>query len=153
MKPKEKYAKAFGRDMRISTKSAVKLCRVIRGKKLSASKRLLSDLVAGRRNLEGKYYSKAVKEIYDLLSSCEKNAEFLGLDNEKLFVHASAHTGTIMKRRRRKSAFGSRLKSTNIEMMLIEKGKARTEKKAAKEKAEIKKETLPEEKPQAAEKK
>lgn len=153
MKPEERYAKAFGRDLRISTKSAVKLCRVIRGKKLSASKRLLSDLVAGRRSLEGKYYTKAVKEIANLLSSCEKNAEFLGLDNEKLFVHASAHTGTIMKRRRRKSAFGSRLKSTNIEMILIEKGKTRTEKKAAKEKAEIKKETLPEEKPQTAEKK
>lgn len=155
IKPKERYAKAFGRDLRISTKAAVKICRVIRNKPLSRAKRLLNDLIARRRNLKGKYYTKTVKDIADLLSSCEKNAEFFGLDNEKLFVHASAHTGTIMRRRRRKSAFGSRLKSTNLEIMLIEKGKREKteiekkekigkEKKA--EKPEIKKEVSEEEK-------
>ena len=145
IKPKERYAKAFGRDLGISTKTAVKICRVIRKKPLSRTKRLLNDLIARRRSLRGKYYTKTVKEVADLLSSCEKNAAFLGLDNEKLFVHASAHTGTIMRRRRRKAAFGSRLKRTNLEIVLIEKGKEI-------EKKEIKKKPEKKEKP-AAEKK
>ena len=146
IKPKERYAKSFGRDLGISTKAAAKICRVIRKKPLSRTKRLLNDLIARRRSLGGKYYTKTVKEIADLLSSCEKNAAFLGLDNEKLFVHASAHTGTIMRRRRRKAAFGSRLKRTNLEIMLIEKGKEI-------EKKEIKKKPEKKEKPAAEEKK
>ena len=121
--PKEKYSKAYGSNLRISTKSSEKICRVIRGKKLNAVKRLLVDLLDEKRSLNGKYYTKTVKQIKMLLESCEKNAEFMGLENGALFVHASAHTGTIMRRRRRKSSFGSTLKSTNIEMMLIEKGK------------------------------
>ena len=148
IKPKQGHAKAFGRNLRISTKDAVRLCRVIRKKPLTRVKRLLNDLNARRRSLDGKYYTKAVKEMADTLSSCEKNAVFLGLDNEKLIVHASANTGTILRRRRRKAAFGSRLKSTNIEIMLIEKGKARKEKKKEKpkEKPEPKDEPKPEKK-------
>ena len=133
VKPKENYAKAYGRNMRISTKDAVKICRVIRKKPLSRAKRLMNDMIARKRDLRGKYYTKTVKEIADLLASCEKNALFLGLDNEKLFVHASANTGTILRRRRRKAAFGSRLKNTNVEIMLIEKGKEKTTKPVKKE--------------------
>ena len=121
--PKQKYAKAFGRDVRISTKSAAVICRVIKNKPLTRARRLLVDLSNQKRSLDGKYYSKTVGEFLNLLNSCEKNAEFLGLENEKLFVHASAHMGTNIHRRRRKSAFGSKLKSTNIEVMLIERGK------------------------------
>jgi len=121
--PKHEHAKAFGRNLRISTKNAVKICKVIRGKKLSTVKRLLNDLLTKKRSLEGKYYTKTVAEILKLLESCEKNADFLGLEKEKLFVHASAHKGSIMYRRRRKAAFGSRIKATNVEIMLIQKGK------------------------------
>jgi len=127
IKPKEKHAKAYGSNLRISTKDAIKICRVIRKKPLDRAKRLLVDLVSKKRSLAGSYYSKAVAEMLSLLESCEKNAEFLGLDPEKLMVHASAHTGPITRRRRRKSAFGSRMKSTNVEIMLIEKGKQRKE--------------------------
>lgn len=152
--PKEKFAKAYGRNMRISAKSAGVLCRVIRGKKLTQAKRLLNDVVEGRRSLGGKYYTKTTKEILGLLESCEKNADFLGLDSGRLFVHASSHQGTMIRRRRRKAAFGSRLKNTNIEVMLIERGrlaervpkakakektKTEAEKHAEKEHAEIRK--------------
>jgi ribosomal protein L22 len=121
--PKEKHAKVYGNDVRISTKTSVKICSVIRGKPLARAKRLLVDLSAKKRSLDGQYHTKTVNEILSLLESCEKNAEFLGLDNEKLFVHASAHKGTHIKRRRRKAAFGSTLKSTNVEIFLIERGK------------------------------
>lgn len=121
--PKQDYAKAFGADMRISTKSAQIICRVIKNKPLTRSKRLLEDLAVGTRSLEGKYYTKTVKEILSLLHSCEKNAEFKNLDTDRLFVHASAHQGTNLRRRRRKGAFGSKIKSTNMEILLIERGK------------------------------
>ena len=123
--PKQKHAKAYTTNQKISTKSAEKICNVIKKKPLKRVKSLLIDLSTERRNLKGKYYSNSVSKILDLLESCEKNAEFLGLDNEKLFVHASATAGSIIRRRRRKSSYGSRMKSTNVEIMLIEKGKSK----------------------------
>ncbi len=123
IEPKEKYAKAFGRNLRISTKSATILCRVIRKKPLTRAKRLLQGLAAEQRSLDSKHYTKTAKEMMMLLESCEKNADNLNLDKGRLIVHASAHKGTIMRRRRRKSAYGSRMKSTNLEIMLIEKGR------------------------------
>ena len=121
--PKEKHAKAYGNNVRVSRKSATIICNVIKKKPLIRGKRLLIDLQAKRKNFRGKYYSKTVDEILQLLESCEKNADNLNLDKGKLFIHASAHKGTIMRRRRRKSAFGTQLKTANIEIMLIEKGK------------------------------
>ena len=122
--PKHSYAKAFGSDMRISQKSASLVCRAIKNKPLTRVKRLLEDLKAERRSLGGKYYSKAVKNMLALLNSCEKNAEFKGLDMDRLFVHASAHKGANIRRRRRKGAFGSTMKNTNMEILLIERRKA-----------------------------
>src|SRR3989344_7803300 len=121
--PKEKHAKAYGSNVRVSRKSATIICDVIKKKPLIRGKRLLIDLQAKRRSLRGKYYSKTVDEILQLLESCEKNADNLNLDKGKLFIHASAHKGTIMRRRRRKADFGSRLKTANVEIILIEKGK------------------------------
>jgi len=130
--PKENHAKAFGRNLKISSKNAAIICRVIRGKKLKVVKRLLNDLIDKKRSLGGKYYTNAAKEIKKLLESCEKNAEFLGLDTNSLFVHASATHGTIVRRRRRKAAFGSRMKMTNVEIILIEKTKKKDQKKSEK---------------------
>ncbi|MFH0832682.1 MAG: uL22 family ribosomal protein [Candidatus Aenigmatarchaeota archaeon] len=137
--PKDKHAKACGNNMRISRKAAVKICRVIRNKPLTRARRLLDDLIAKKRDLRGKYYTSAVNEIKMLLDSCEKNAVAKNLDSGKLMVHASAHQGGIFRRRRRKAAFGSRMKSANVEIMLIEKGK---EKKLAKVKTIKKMEDL-----------
>ena len=122
-KPEQKFARASGPNMRISTKSAQAICRAIRRKTLRRAKRLLQDMAAERRGLGGKYHTKTAGEMLRLLESCEKNAEFLGLDSGRLFVHASAHQGTTMRRRRRKSGFGHSLKSTNMEVMLIERGR------------------------------
>ncbi len=121
--PEQKFAKASGSNMRVSTKSAQVICSAVRRKTLKRAKRLLQDMAAEKRGLDGKYYTKTVKKILELLESCEKNAEFLGLESERLFVHASAHQGATLRRRRRKAAFGSRMKSTNMEIMLIERGK------------------------------
>ncbi len=140
--PKHKFAKASGINVNISTKSSVILCRAVRNKPLTRAKRLLEDLVSQKRNLDGKYYTKAAREILGLLNSCEKNAEFLGLENGKLFVHASAHMGAILHRRRRKASFGSRIKATNLEILLIERGKeSKTKASTKKIKGELRKNT------------
>jgi ribosomal protein L22 len=153
--PKYRHAKAFGVNVRISQKKASIVCRAIRYKPLRRAKRLLVDLDEGRRTLGGKYYTKAVAEILNLVNSCEKNAAFAGLDMDKLFVHACAHKGTNIQRRRRKGAFGNTLKNANVEVMLIEMGKEPKrqvakkkienqlhpeKKRAQEEKAEVKKE-------------
>lgn len=136
--PKYKHAKAFGRNLRISKKSAAVLCAAVRNKPLTRAKRLLNDLKENRRSLRGKYYSDTVEGVLQLLESCEKNAENLGLDAERLFVHASAHQGTMMRRRRRKSGFGSQLKATNLEIILVERGKISEERRKEKTKEAVK---------------
>ena len=130
--PAHNYAKVFGNGMRISQKSASIVSRAIKNKPLNRAKRLLQDLKDERRTLEGKYYSKAVKAMLILLNSCEKNAEFKGLDMDRLFVFASAHKGANIRRRRRKGAFGSTMKNTNMEILLIERGKERKDKVSTK---------------------
>lgn len=100
----------------------------MRRKKLSVAKRLLQDLVAERRALDGMYYTKAAQALLKLVESCEANAKARGLDAGRLFVHAAATHGSNLRRARRKSGFGSRMKSANIELMLIVRGKPATEK-------------------------
>lgn len=96
---------------------------MIRRKKLSVVKKMLEDLYSGKRSMKGKYYSKTVKEMLDLLLSCEKNAVSQGLDTTKMFVLASSHKGTMFRRRRRKSGFGAIMKTANVEMILAERGR------------------------------
>lgn len=121
--PKQKFAKASLNNGRISAKASVILCRAIRKKPLVRAKRLLRNLTEGKQTLEGKTYDKAAEQVLALLESCEKNAEFKGLDTGRLMVHASATHGTLFRRRRRKGSFGSQMKSANVEIMLIERGK------------------------------
>ncbi len=118
--PKERHAKAFGRNLPISTKNAKIICRVIRGKKLKIAMRFLDALLEQKKSINGKYYTKTVQYIKKLIESCIKNAEHLGIDTENAKLHISCHKGTTLRRRRRKYEFGSRMKSTNVEVMLIE---------------------------------
>lgn len=130
--PKENFAKALGSNVKISTKNAIKICRVIRNKPLTRVKRLLVGLSTEKRSLGTKHYTTAATEILGLVNSCEKNADFMGLDIDRLFVNASARQGTNIKRRRRKSGYGTKMKMTHVEIMLVERGKKsiKKEKKA-----------------------
>ncbi|MBS3054818.1 MAG: hypothetical protein J4431_04735 [Candidatus Aenigmarchaeota archaeon] len=129
--PEEKHAKAYGRNLRMSPKKGELICNMLRKKKLSVAKRMLKDMYTGKRSMGGKYYTKTVKELLDLLVSCEKNALSLGMDTAKMFVFASSHKGTMFRRRRRKSGFGSTMKTANVEMILVETGKAKPKEKPA----------------------
>lgn len=113
----EKAAKAYGRELRISPKYAVELCRELRGKKLEKAREYLQDIVdmkrplplrrykkgvAHRRGLRkayaGRYPVKVAEHVTKLLNSAEANAEYNGLDKEKLYIrHISANKGRIIK--------------------------------------------------------
>jgi len=109
----EPCARAYGRELRISPKDAVEICRVLRGMKLSDAKKLLKDVqkkvrpISYRRHKKklahktkmgpGAYPVKAAKEILKVLENAEANAKYKGMDEEKLvIVHASAYKGTVI---------------------------------------------------------
>jgi large subunit ribosomal protein L22 len=114
----EKTVKASGREVRVSHKSAREICKTIKGMMLSQAKQYLGDVMdkkravpfkrfkkkAGHRHglvkaYAGRYPVKASKQILKLLEGAEANAEYKGLDTDKLrIIHASAYPGMKIKR-------------------------------------------------------
>ena len=114
----EKAVKASGRELRISAKHAREVCRTIKGMHLDKAKRFLGQVITkkqpvpfrrytkklGHRHgmqkaMVGKYPVKAATNILKVLESAEGNAEFKGLDTERLrVIHASAYPGMKIKR-------------------------------------------------------
>lgn len=114
----EKTVKASGRELRISPKHAREVCKTIKGMHLDKAKRYLEQVVAKRqpvpfrrfvkklghrhgmqKTMVGKYPVKAAARILKVLDSAEGNAEFKGLDTERLrIIHASAYPGIRLKR-------------------------------------------------------
>ncbi len=111
-------AKAMGYEMDISFKHAVEICRAIRGRKVQDAIKYLEDVVAMKRvvpfrkykkkvahksGLEkwyaGRYPQKAARHILKILKNLEANAEYKGLEVERLIiVHAQAKKGRVLKR-------------------------------------------------------
>jgi large subunit ribosomal protein L22 len=114
----EKTVKASGREVRVSPKSAREICKTIKGMMLIQAKQFLKDVMAKkatvpfrrfkkkaghRHGLEkayaGRYPVKAAKHILRVLEGAEANAEYKGLDTERLrIIHASAYPGMKVKR-------------------------------------------------------
>jgi large subunit ribosomal protein L22 len=134
-------AKAFGKELRVSPKHAVEICRAIRGMRLSAAKEYLEAVQVRRKAVpflrhrkklahrrgaggSGQYPVKAAREILKVLKNAEANATYKGLDVDKLrVVHASAYRGItipgILPRAfGRATAYNNPL--TNVEIILRE---------------------------------
>ena len=114
----EKTVKASGREVRVSHKSTREVCHKIKGMKLTQAKQYLRDVMtkkrpvpftrfrkkAGHRHglekaFAGRYPIKAAKEVLKILEGAEANAEYKGLDIERLrIIHASAYPGMKLKR-------------------------------------------------------
>lgn len=110
-------SRAMAYEIHISPKHAVEICREIRKKKVVDAKQYLQDVidirrpvpfkrykrdVGHRRNLEGwdagRYPKKAATEILRLIRDAESNAEYKGLDPERMrIVHAAAHKGRVIR--------------------------------------------------------
>lgn len=116
-----KSSKAYGRAMRISTKSSVIVCRKISGMNLQKGKKLLQELSEEKSAIGGKHYTNASKGILDIVKSAESNAEFKGLDTARMVIFASAHQGFTFIRPRRLKMRRTRRKMTNIQVVLQQK--------------------------------
>ena len=117
----KKSARVYGRDLRISPKSSVTVCKALSGRSLDRGKKMLLDLLIQRDSLNGKYYTKTAKEIMRILGSAEHNAEFKGLDPGRLMIFASAHKGFGFWRPRSFKRRRERRKMTNIQIVLEER--------------------------------
>jgi large subunit ribosomal protein L22 len=117
----EKTAKAMMWDAPISPKEATEVARELRGKMLNEAMKYLERVikkeepvplrwynrkVAHKRGLgakakiaSGRYPVKVAKYYLKLLNNVKNNAEFKGLDVEKLkIVHIASHKGMMIKR-------------------------------------------------------
>ena len=139
----DKTALGSGREIRISPKAAREICNELRGLRLEAAKTYLEEVIAMRQAVPyrrhdkkvghrkglhkadtGRYPVKASKEILRVLQNAENNADYKGLDLDRLRVtHISAYPGRLLKRyieraHGRSSAFHEQL--VHIEVVLTE---------------------------------
>jgi len=110
----EKTSRAMGRELPISPKKAMEVCREIRGKSVEDAKAYLERVIAmdqpvpmrryktmvahKRGTGPGRYPVKVAKQVMKILESAEENAGYKGLDVESMRVKvAMAHKGSIQK--------------------------------------------------------
>ena len=114
----ERTVKASGRELRVSHKDAREICKTIKGMKLEKAKIFLQEVILKRKPVpfrrykkkvghrrgvqkaySGRYPLKASKKIFDVLVNAEVNAEYNGLDLERLrIIHAAAYPGMKIRR-------------------------------------------------------
>ena len=107
-----------GRELDISPKAATEICRKIRGMRLDQAKKLLEAVKKKKRYIAfrrftkevphhrlderwhtGRYPIKAAKTFLFLLEELESNAEYKGLDVDRLrIVHAATQRGMKTQR-------------------------------------------------------
>ncbi|MCC7553474.1 MAG: 50S ribosomal protein L22 [Methanobacteriaceae archaeon] len=112
-----KIARAMAKSLKISPKHCVEICNAIRGMKVSAAKDYLDDVIEMKKAVpfkrhnkkvghkkglkgwpSGRYPVKAAIQILKVLENAEANAEYKGLDNEKLVIeHISSHRSVVIK--------------------------------------------------------
>jgi large subunit ribosomal protein L22 len=138
----DKTARAVGKELPISPKASLEICRFIRGKPVERARTILEGVVAGKTAIPykrhkyqithqkggvgpGRFPKKAAKYILTILTSAESNAEYKGMDLESLRVlQAAAHRGRIWHQRMPRAHGRWTQKDrlmTNIEIIL-EKG-------------------------------
>jgi len=143
----ENISKAMVRELRVSPKYAVEICRELKGKKLAYAKSFLEDVinlkkalplrshmkgVAHRGGLSrayaGRYPRKAASAVLALLKSAEANAAGKGMEVESLrILHMAAKQGRTIKGYTPR-AFGRATQcntpTSNVEIILGENYKA-----------------------------
>jgi large subunit ribosomal protein L22 len=136
-------AKAYGRDLSISTKNSVEICREIRGKPLDKAKRFIEMVISKKSAVPmkrylseaghkrgigpGRYPIKTAKEILKIIKSAESNAQNKGLSTKDLFiVHICAHLASRPLHFGRKRRI--KMKRTHIEVVLAERKQVETQK-------------------------
>jgi len=114
----DRTAIASARDLPISFKDAVEICAYLRGRMLQEAKEILEDVIAKKRVIPykrfkkklahrrtsekwvvGRYPVKASEYILKLLENVEANAEYKGLNTDRLkIIHLAAQKGSVIKK-------------------------------------------------------
>lgn len=136
----ENTARAIGRELPISPRHSVAICRHIRGWPLERAKEYLAQVVnleaavpdtryggSGHRRGKvgpGRYPEKAARLILKVLEGAEANAEYSGLVTENMVItHIAAHRGRAWQGRfqRARGRATQKLRETvNVEVILRE---------------------------------
>jgi large subunit ribosomal protein L22 len=136
----EATAKAIGRELDISPKSSVEVCREVRGMMVEDAVTRLEDIISlkkpvsfkrynhqvghrkGKKFGAGRYPKKTAKAILDVIRHAQHNAEYKGLDSENMrIIHISSSKGMkvegyIPRAHGRSSAFDH--ETVNVEVVL-----------------------------------
>ena len=110
----------FIKNLKISTKHAKYVAKIIRGKNALKAKNFLEMVLNQKITLDGKkYYTKAVKNILKALNSALANARKKGLDESKLKIKLiEAHKGSKIRTPKRAKFAGREKKNTHIKIVL-----------------------------------
>lgn len=132
-------AKVLGRDISISTKHSVEVCRALRGKNLQKAKVFLKKVIDKKEAVPyrrynkdlghkkgkvgaGRYPVKTCKAILGLLESAETNAQFKGFNTAALEIaHICAHQASRPWHFGRK--IREKMKRSHIEIIVRESAK------------------------------
>ncbi len=152
---KREVAKALGRNLSVSTKQSIEICRALRGKKLTAAKNFLNQVLLHKKAIpikknggwrdgshkkgmkQGGYFDKATKAILTLLESAENNAQSKGLNTGNLkIIHSCAHCANGPMRHGRHR--GRQMKRTHVEIALAEDVVEKSKKSSSKKKSSVK---------------
>lgn len=124
------------KNLGISTKKSVEICRLLRNKSTEKAKKILErviekkEAVPYKRYLHeiphrkgniaaGGYPIKASKIILSLIKNAEANAQNKGMSSNLVISHISAHKGERQSRYGRK--MGQKAKRTHIKIIVEEK--------------------------------
>lgn len=136
-----KVARARGVELPISPKKAYEILNAIRGLPLEKARTVLEDAIALRRavpfrryNQEtahhpgvgpGRYAVKVARQILHVLENAEGNAEYEGLDADRLFVQIAASSRGRIRSASMPRAHGRATpwneQTTHLEIVLAER--------------------------------
>jgi large subunit ribosomal protein L22 len=137
-------ARARGVEIPMSPKKTYELLNAIRGMPVDKARTLLEDVIALKRPIPfrrynqetahkratgpGRYPKKVARNVLQLLESAAENAEYEGLDTDRLFVRVAAsgrgriRKATMPRAQGRGTEWNEQ--TTNVEIVLAERKEA-----------------------------
>jgi large subunit ribosomal protein L22 len=137
-------ARARGIEVPISPKKTYEVLNAIRGLPVERARTVLEDAVALRKAIPfrrynqetahhtgtgpGRYATKVARNVLKVLQNAEENAEYEGLDADRLYVKVAASARGRIRRATMPRAHGRATawneQTTNIEIVLAERKEA-----------------------------